>query len=111
MSDSKNRFYEFGEFRLDPVQRVLFRGGTQVPLQSKAFDVLAMLVMNPHRVITKGELLKSLFPESHVREENLYVTVSWLRRTLGGSKQYIANVPGRGTHARFVQDCSTHVVK
>ena len=57
MMEPANRFYEFGEFRLDPMRRLLSRRGKPVAIRSRAFDALAMLVMNPHRLITKAELL------------------------------------------------------
>ena len=55
MSLELNRFYEFGAFRLDRVERQLLRGGTAVPVASKAIEVLLALVENAGRVIERIE--------------------------------------------------------
>jgi len=39
-------FYEFGPFRLDVPERLLFRAGVMVPLAPKTFDTLLALVEN-----------------------------------------------------------------
>ena len=40
-------FYEFGDFRIDPVRRQILRGNRPVAVQPKAFDILLVLVENP----------------------------------------------------------------
>jgi DNA-binding winged helix-turn-helix (wHTH) protein len=45
--------FEFGEFRIDPLDRTLRRHESPVTLQRRAFDVLLYLVRNPGRVVTK----------------------------------------------------------
>ena len=40
MSDSARNFYEFGPFRLDRTERVLFRDGQPLTLTPKALDLL-----------------------------------------------------------------------
>ena len=47
------RFYEFGPFRLDPVERKLLRGSEIVALTPKAFDTLQMLVRNTGRLLER----------------------------------------------------------
>jgi len=91
-----NKIYRFVGFELDPVRRVLLRGGEPVLLTPKAFDVLAFLVLNPGRVISKDELLKAIWPDSFVEEGNLAQYVSALRKALGEESRLIATVPGRG---------------
>jgi DNA-binding winged helix-turn-helix (wHTH) protein/TolB-like protein/tetratricopeptide (TPR) repeat protein len=95
--------FEFGEFRLDVVRRLLSRAGAPVPLTTKAFDVLAVLVQNAGAIVTKDQLLDAVWPDCSVEESNLTVAVSILRKTLGEHPQehrYIVTVPGRGY--RFV---------
>jgi len=100
-----NQLYEFGPFRADGVRRLLLRDGHPVPLTSKAFDTLLVLILNRDRVLEKDELLKTIWPNSFVEEANLAQHVSALRKALGeipGEHRYIATVPGRGY--RFVAD-------
>ena len=41
-----NRFYEFGLFRVDVTERILYRAGREVPLTPKVFDTLLVLLEN-----------------------------------------------------------------
>ena len=97
------RFYDFGPFRLDTVNRLLLRDTENVPLTSKVFDILLVFVSNRGRVLEKEHLMKEIWPESFVEEGNLTRNVSTLRKALGErphEHQYIVTVPGRGY--RFV---------
>jgi DNA-binding winged helix-turn-helix (wHTH) protein/TolB-like protein/Tfp pilus assembly protein PilF len=103
MPSQIRELYEFDAFRLDAVRRVLIRGDQPVPLTSKAFDTLLVLIRNRDRVLTKDELMKTLWPETFVEEVNLAQNVSGLRKALGetpGENRFIATVPGKGY--RFV---------
>ena len=91
--------YEFGTFRLDPSQRLLLHDGRPVSLTPKAFELLLILLENSGRLLTKDELMRSLWPDSFVEEANLSVNVSALRKTLGDSQdgqQFIETVPKHG---------------
>src|SRR5512145_2751679 len=92
-------FCEFGDFRLDPAKRLLYRQGVVVPLTPKAFDVLLLLVSSQGQVVCKDELLSRVWPDTIVEENNLNVNVSLLRKTLGekpNDHQFIVTVPGSG---------------
>jgi DNA-binding winged helix-turn-helix (wHTH) protein len=54
--------------------------------------------MNPGRVVTKDELLKAVWPESFVEENNLTQHISALRKVFAERAGYIVTVPGRGYH-------------
>src|SRR5215813_4082395 len=77
------RIYEFDEFRVDGAQRRLLRDGQVVPLHSKAFDLLLVLVRNAGNDLTKDELLNAVWPGQILEESNLAVNVSAIRRALG----------------------------
>jgi len=97
------RFLEFGEFRVDEAHRLLLRKGEVVPLTSKVFDTLLFLIDSRDRVIEKDELMRLLWPSSHVEEGNLTVNVSHLRKALDDThneRRFIVTIPGRGY--RFV---------
>jgi TolB-like protein/Tfp pilus assembly protein PilF len=103
MAKQAEYFYEFGPFRVDPVQRLLWRDGQLVPLMPKLFDTLLLLVENNGQVLEKGELMQELWPDSFVEEGSLSHNVSVLRKLLGtGSGQYIETLPRRGY--RFTPD-------
>jgi adenylate cyclase len=93
----------FGPFRLDTDRRQLLRAGTAVPLSSRAFDILVLLVENRGRVVTKDEIMSAVWRGMIVEENNLAVQISALRRALAEGEagtQFILTVPGQGY--RFV---------
>ncbi len=99
MSKPVGPIYEFGPFRVDAVKRVLLREGEPVPLTSKVFDTLLVLVQHDGQLLTKDELMQSLWPDSIVEESNLTQNISVLRKALGENPEahrYIVTVPGRG---------------
>ena len=95
--------YRFGPFHLDARERRLSRGTDVIPLRLKVFDTLLVLVENAGRLVTKQELLDTVWPETSVEENNLNHNVSVLRRALGDQatgQQFIETVPRVGY--RFV---------
>src|SRR5581483_8489426 len=91
--------YGFAEFRLHIGKRLLTgRDGTPIPLTPKAYDTLAYLVEHAGVVVNKDELMRAIWPDTAVEENNLNQNISLLRRALGegrGDQRYIATVPGR----------------
>lgn len=97
------RFYRFGPFRLDPVNRLLFQDDAFVSLTLKAFDTLLLLVENHGSVVSKEAMLKSVWPDAFVDENSIAQNISLLRKLFAdanGSAEYIATIPRRGY--RFV---------
>jgi len=86
----RKRLYEFGAFRLDPAERLLARDGRRVPLAPKVFDTLLILVESSGRVLTKEQLIETLWPDSFVEENNLTQHISALRRALGNGNPHIS---------------------
>lgn len=109
MPTRRAHLYEFGDFRLDASKRLLLRGaGEVVSLTPKVFDTLLYLVERSGAVVDKDELMRGIWPDTVVEENNLNQNVSALRRGLGesrGEHRYIVTVPGRGY--RFVADVKT----
>ncbi len=103
MKRPPKRFYEFGSFRIDVEDRVLFRDDSVVPLTPKAFDTLLFLVENNNRVLGRDAFMAEVWPDSFVEENNLAQNISALRKALGpvGAK-LIETVPKRGY--RFAGD-------
>jgi predicted ATPase/DNA-binding winged helix-turn-helix (wHTH) protein len=89
----------FGPFQLLPAQRLLLEGEAPVRLGSRALAILTTLVERPGELVTKGELMARVWPDTFVDEAALRVHVSALRRALGdgqAGRRFVANVPGRG---------------
>ena len=104
MTDPSSNIYEFGEFKVHAGKRLLIgRDDKAIPLTPKVFDTLLYLVEHSGSVLCKDELMKAIWPDTFVEENNLNQTISALRRVFGenrGENRYIATVPGRGY--RFV---------
>jgi TolB-like protein/Tfp pilus assembly protein PilF len=100
VSTASPHVFEFGDFRLDGRRRLLSRrDGGVVSLTAKAFDTLVYLVEHEGIVLHKDELMRALWADTVVEENNLNQNISILRRALGehrGDHRYIATVPGRG---------------
>lgn len=107
MTSSANSTYAFDDFRLDPRQRLLRLRNEPVPLTPKAFEMLLVLVENQGRLMTKEELLQTIWADSFVEESNLTQIVFVLRKALGETpdRRYILTVQGKGY--RFVGDVKT----
>jgi DNA-binding winged helix-turn-helix (wHTH) protein/Tol biopolymer transport system component len=91
--------YQFGPFRLDTTKRRLWRGDELVPLTTKAFETLLVLVMRAGAVVEKDDILKAVWPNTFVEEATLAQNISTLRKALGDTSEtptFIATVPRRG---------------
>ena len=73
----------FGDYRLDIERRELRRGSEMVSLEPKAFDLLAFLVRNRDRVVSKDDLLQEVWDGRIVSESALTTRINALRRALG----------------------------
>lgn len=105
MSRNPRHVYEFDSFVVDLEERCLESDGEVVPLTARSFDLLVALVEGRGRVLTKDELLETVWTDSVVEEANLTVGVYALRRALGDSAtepRYIETIPKRGY--RFIAD-------
>jgi eukaryotic-like serine/threonine-protein kinase len=99
------QLYEFGPFRVDLEKELLFRDDETIPLAPKAFQVLLVLISRKKEVVTKDDLLKTVWPDTFVEEANLSRNIFLLRKALGEGPQdhqYIVTAPGRGY--RFAED-------
>ena len=92
-------FYQFDKFEIDTRRRLLTLSGKPVPLKPRVFDTLLYLASNQGRVLEKDELMRAIWPDTSVEENNLNQHISALRRVFGeqrGENRYIVTVPGRG---------------
>ncbi|HEY6120196.1 MAG TPA: winged helix-turn-helix domain-containing protein [Pyrinomonadaceae bacterium] len=98
-----NGLYRFGEFRVDPKNRLLLRGSETISITPKAFDLLLLFIENSGTLLEKDELIERLWGHTVVEESNLARNISFLRKALGEhpkNHEYIVTVAGHGY--RFV---------
>jgi TolB-like protein/DNA-binding winged helix-turn-helix (wHTH) protein/Tfp pilus assembly protein PilF len=91
--------YALGDVCLDVGARLLTRGGEVVPLLPKTFELLLVLVRRAPGVVTRQELLDTVWPHEAVNDEALTQRLMLLRRELGDDPKhptYIASVPRWG---------------
>jgi len=103
MNTPENRVYEFGPFRLNPAEGVLFGEGREVSLTPKAYEILVCLLHHAGHILEKDTLMQEVWPDTFVEEGNLKVNISTLRKALGDTTEqpaFIETIPRRGY--RFV---------
>lgn len=102
-AEKRPRFYDFGPFRVDALERQLYRNGETVPLTPKTLDLLVLLVERHGQIVEKKTVMATVWPDTFVEESNLTQHVSRLRKALGNASdedEYIETIPRRGY--RFV---------
>ncbi|HEY3939788.1 MAG TPA: winged helix-turn-helix domain-containing protein [Bryobacteraceae bacterium] len=95
----------FGPYRLVRADRMVWKGLQAVHLTPKVFDTLLILLDNRERILSKQELLETVWPDRFVEEANLTQNISVLRKALGeidSGTKYIATFPGKGY--RFIAE-------
>jgi predicted ATPase/DNA-binding winged helix-turn-helix (wHTH) protein len=101
--DGKGAILQFGSFTLDLRAKSLVRNGSPVSLPEKTVAVLATLATNAGRVVERGEILETVWPDSFVSDENISHHIYVLRKILGdgqregsGGEPCIKTIKGRG---------------
>jgi DNA-binding winged helix-turn-helix (wHTH) protein len=75
----------FEDFTLDSERRELRAGGTIVPMEPQVFDLLVYLIEKRNRVVSKDELIESVWGGRIVSESTLDSRINAVRRALGDS--------------------------
>ncbi|TFV41491.1 transcriptional regulator [Bradyrhizobium frederickii] len=89
----------FGPFRLVPSQRRIERDGNPLHLSGRAFDILLALARQAGNVVSKAELMATIWPGAAVEENSLRVHIAALRKALGDGNdgvRYLSTVSGQG---------------
>jgi two-component system KDP operon response regulator KdpE len=96
--------FRLGDIVVDLVKRVVTRGGDDVKLSPREYDVLRMLVQNAGRVVTHQQMLREVWGPAHVQDtQYLRVYVGQLRDKLEpqpDAPRYIVTEPGVGYRIR-----------
>jgi two-component system OmpR family response regulator len=73
----------FGDLVLDERRHEVFRGETQLQLTATEFSLLRFFLLNPRRVLSKGQILQNVWRYDFGGNSNVVETyVSYLRRKL-----------------------------
>jgi TolB-like protein len=95
--------YRFGDFELDPTKVELRAGGALRPLEPQVFALLAFLVENHERFVSKDEILEKVWDGRAVTDSAIASRIKSARRALGDdgrAQRYIRTIHGQGF--RFV---------
>ncbi len=90
--------FRFAGFHLDP-QRAELRGpdGNAIKLRPKTFQMLRLFAANAGRILSKAELMETIWPNVHVGEDSLFQCIREIRSALGDDRrELIKLVSGRG---------------
>jgi DNA-binding winged helix-turn-helix (wHTH) protein len=93
----------FGNFRLLPQQRLLYRDNMQVRIGCRAREILVTLVERAGQIVKKHEIAARVWPDTVVEEGTLRVHIAGLRKVLNDGKdgvRFVESVTGFGY--RFV---------
>ncbi|MFT3781208.1 MAG: winged helix-turn-helix domain-containing protein [Nibricoccus sp.] len=99
--------FRFGRFEFDERKRELRLGSRPIELQPRMFDLLAYLLRNHERVVSKEELFSALWPEVIVTDSSIMRAVSVIRSILreDGQENAIKTYSRQGY--RFVGNLTT----
>lgn len=99
INDHTKASFVFGPFRLEPATQRLFKNEQHLPLPRKRFEILLLLIENAGRLLSKEEILQSIWPNQFIEEANLTQHIYVLRRMIeedSKNPSYIITVPGSG---------------
>ena len=95
--------YRFGPFQIDTERLELSCDGNAIPLQPQAFSLLIFLIENADRVVSKDEIIETVWEGRIVGDGTLNSRINALRRALdddGATQAVIKTLPRQGF--RFV---------
>ncbi len=85
-----------GIYQVFPDLRLLLRNGEKIDLSGKPFDIALMLIEANNSVVSKDDLLRSIWPNQIVEENNLQAHISAIRRALGPDRSLLKTEFGNG---------------
>ncbi len=77
--------YVFEDYALDTDRRELMKANRPIAVQPQVFDVLAFLIANRGRVVTKDELIEAVWDGRVVSESSLTSRINAARSAIGDS--------------------------
>jgi len=106
--ETSGRVWRFADYEFDELRRELRTRGKPVDLEAKPLDILLQLLLHAGEVVTKEELLESVWPDVMVVDGSLATAVSKLRKAMGGEEQSpVITVPRVGYRLGVPVYCKT----
>jgi len=82
MPDEFGRFFEFPPFRFDLADKILTSDGQTIALPTRAAEILAHLIQNRDRLVSRKELREKFWSDLYVADNTIDRQVSEIRRAL-----------------------------
>ncbi|HYC13715.1 MAG TPA: winged helix-turn-helix domain-containing protein [Stellaceae bacterium] len=95
-SRDRRHVYVSGIWEVDCARRELRARGIAVPIGSRAFEIVEAFVKSPGELVTKDDLMASVWPSAVVEDNTLQVHISAIRKALGADRGMLRTVSGRG---------------
>jgi predicted ATPase/DNA-binding winged helix-turn-helix (wHTH) protein len=88
--------HESGEWEIDLARRELRARGVPVPIGSRAFEIIEVLVQSAGELVTKNDLMGRVWPGAIVEDNTLQFHISAIRKALGPDRGILKTASGRG---------------
>ncbi len=88
--------YASGSSEIDLARRELRVHGELVPLGSRAFEILELLVQSGGELVNKSDLIGRVWQRANVEDNTLQFHISAIRKALGPDREMLKTVSGRG---------------
>ena len=75
--------YQFNGFKIDTSVFTLFLGDKPIAIEPKSFDLLVFLLINRHKIVTRDEILDSVWRGTIVSDATLSNHIKDVRKILG----------------------------
>lgn len=103
-SVTRSNGIRFGRFVVDLATGELFKNGVKVPLQDKPFQILALLLKRPNQLVSRQEIIRTVWPDTFVEGDLcLNVAIRRLRTALADDSANARLIETVGSHGyRFI---------
>ncbi len=92
----RNAVYEYGRWQIHTGRRQLLACGVSVPIGSRAFEIIEVLIESANKLVTKIELMERVWPGAIIGDNALQVHISAIRKAFDQDRAMLMTVSGRG---------------
>jgi len=93
---SSRAIYSLKGWEIDLTRRELRSRGVSIPIGSRAFEILEVLVLAGGELVNKHHLLDRVWPGAVVEENTVHFHVSAIRKAFGADRDLVNTISGRG---------------
>jgi len=91
--------YSFDQFRFDTKGETLFDGDEEITIRPQTAQLMALLIANKGRAVSKDELVEAVWGDAFVNDQAIFQSINQLRKALGENARkpkYLKTVPRKG---------------